>query len=148
MGRSQGVRQRTLTPSFRWFKSSRPSHKRNVFCLPRQKALFLALWGKIQAKLHKIKHIGFREGYRGCPGTRFFVSNTENRPKWLVYFLRFFALQRSRQPTVRRDLNKDAVLFCQFLLCKDLSITRKCRDSKLRNLQIHRIYYVSTMHTP
>lgn len=89
----------------RWFKSRLLSHKRNVFCLPRQKAFFLAFYGKIRSKSHKIKHIGIRDGHHGCPEARFFVSGTENSPKMLVYFLRFFALQRSRQSTARGDLN-------------------------------------------
>ena len=48
---------------------------------------------------------GLRDGHHGCHGARFFVSGTENRAKTLVYFLRFFALQRSRQSTAQGDLN-------------------------------------------
>ena len=89
----------------RGFKSPLSRHKRNGFCLPRQKAFLLAFYGKMQAKSHKMRQNGLRDGHHGCPGACFFVSGTENRPKMLVYFLRFFALQRSRQSTARGDLN-------------------------------------------
>ena len=87
------------------FESHIQLHKRNVFCLPRQKAFFLAFYGKIRAKSNKCKQNRPRDGHIGCPGARFFVFDTENSPNWLVYFLRFFALQRSRQSTARGDLN-------------------------------------------
>ncbi len=87
------------------FESLPARHKRNVFCLPRQKAFFLAFYGKIRSKSHKLRQNGLRDGLHGCPGARFFVSGNENSPKNVVYFLRFLALQRTRQSTARGDLN-------------------------------------------
>ena len=86
-------------------KSHRSHHKRNVFCLPRQKTFFLAFWGILQQKSHKMRQNGLRDGLMDCFGALFCVSGIENGSKMLVYFLRFFALQRSRQSTARGDLN-------------------------------------------
>ena len=111
-----------LGPPGRRFEPCHSDHKRNVFCLPRQKTFFLAFWGKIQAKSHKMRQNGLREGHHGCPEARFFVSSTENSPKNVVYFLRFFALQRSRQSTARGDLNTNFSYAIYIILYRRLQI--------------------------
>ena len=40
-----------------------------------QKAFFLAFWGKIQVKSHKMRQNGLRDGHHGCPGARVFVQS-------------------------------------------------------------------------
>ena len=70
LGCSQGVRQRTLTPSFRAFKSRQPSHCRpltgGAVCKKPHNAMlfgYKSIWYESLAQ--SVEHLTFNQGVRG-----------------------------------------------------------------------------------
>jgi len=67
-------------------------HKRNLFCLPRQKGGGSCILSKNRANIGKI---GLSGGGLAVREPDFFHFRQQKRAKMLVYFFRFFALQRT-----------------------------------------------------